>query len=212
MHTVNMRWFRPGTMAAGVLISITSSAPAAINLELRPLNSVVMVGDTIDLGLYAVSDSALPQTSAAMEVILNWDLGFVQLLGADQTGAVPFFTSGFLPHTSDLNNSIGDGDAMWIGLGPFTGPIVATPAGTLLSTFSFLALAPTPATLVEIPNFDGTPLSPTIVYDGEVPALDVTGTLTGATITVVVPAPGALAALAIAVVWCGPARRRASSR
>lgn len=193
-------------VAAGLTFTLANSVDAAINLELRPLNSIVMVGQTVNVGLYAVSDSAVTQTLAATEAILGWNTGFVQLITADQTGATPWLTSGFLPDGSGLNTSILDGDALWIGLAPFSGPVNASPSGTLLSTFQFLALAPTPATPVTIPALGGTPTTSTIVYDGEIPNLDVTGTLSGATITILVPTPGVLAVLGLALV--SPRRRR----
>jgi len=197
-----------GTVAAGLALALPASVDAAINLELRPLNSVVLVGQTVDIGLYAVSDNAFSQSLAATETILGWDTGFVQLITAHQTGAASWLTSGFLPDGSGLNTSILDGDALFIGLAPFSGPVNASPAGTLLTTFQFLALAPTPATPVSIPTVGGIPTTSTIVFDGEVPNLDVTGTLSGATITILVPGPSVLAVLGLALV--SPRRRRAN--
>jgi len=193
---------------AGLALALTSTPTvAAINLELRPLNQVVFVGDTIDVGLYAVSDDPSVQNSAAIEAILNWNIGFMQLLAADQTGATPFLAAGFLPDSYNLNTSLADGDAMFIGLAPFSGTIPSTPAGTLLSTFQFLALAPTPATPVDIPAFGGSPVGATVVYDGTIPNFSVTGTLTGASITILaIPAPGAVVMLGLAML--GTRRRR----
>ena len=79
-----------GFVAAGLAFALPNSVDAAINLELRPLNSIVLVGQTVNVGLYAVSDSALSQTLAATEAILGWNTGFVQLITADQTGATPW--------------------------------------------------------------------------------------------------------------------------
>src|SRR5436190_15817065 len=81
---------------------------------------------------------------------------------------------------------------MWIGLAPLgaANSIPATPAGTLLTTFQFHALAATsPSTIVNIVPSAGNPVGQTIVYDGTIPNTNVTGTLSSATITIHLACP-----------------------
>ncbi|MFQ5425434.1 MAG: hypothetical protein ACE5F9_15825, partial [Phycisphaerae bacterium] len=64
-------------------------AAAGINLELRSPAPTAAVGQTVEAGLYAVSDSDLDQLFSAMDVILGWAPESLQFLGIDNTGAVP---------------------------------------------------------------------------------------------------------------------------
>ena len=71
----------------------------------------------------------------------------------------------------------------------------ADPLGTLITTLEFEALSPTDETPVGFLRTGGDPPLDTIVFDGLVPNLDVTGELLGATIQIV-PAPSTLIVLA----------------
>lgn len=54
-----------------------SHQQASIRLEWRPSQSAVAVGDTVDIGLYAVSNSANPEPICGLQVILDWDAAFL---------------------------------------------------------------------------------------------------------------------------------------
>ena len=165
----------------------TSPAAANINLEFRPAGQTVSVGDTVSVGLYAVSDDKTDQFMAAAQVILAWDPEFLQLLGNDDTGAVPLLSSSFPANDPfNLNEQVPpqDGDGIYIAFAPLGNPVAATPSGTLLTTFLFKAVAETFSTPVDILEFGGNPVGETIVFDATVPNLDVTGSLTGATVHV----------------------------
>jgi hypothetical protein len=188
------------------------AAPAAhanINLEFRPAVQTTFVGDIFSVDLYAVSDDLSDQTTAAAQVIITWDTTFVQLLGLDNTGTPMTTASFFGPEPYGLNSSLTDGDAMWIGLAPPGNPVPATPLGTFLTSFNFVALAPTfpGTTLIDIAATGGMN-GHTIVYDGTTPNTDVTGTLTGGMVQVLVPGPGGLCVL-MAGLLVGARRRRA---
>jgi hypothetical protein len=176
-------------------------AHANINLEFRPALQTTFVGNVFSIDLYSVSDDLSNQTTSAAQVIITWDTTFVQLLGLDNTGTPMTTASFFGPEPYGLNSSLTDGDAMWIGLAPPGNPVPATPLGTFLTSFSFLALAPTfpGTTLIDIAATGGMSSSgqpgQTIVYDGVTPNTDVTGTLTGSMVQVLVPGPGGLSAL-----------------
>lgn len=178
-------------LLSGTIVSLVAGgrAVAAINLELRPQDPLATVGQVVHIGVYAVSDSAAAQTLAAAEIIVSWDPLALQMLSANQSGAVPLLTSGFLAEPYNLNASLSDGDGMWIGLAPLGAPVIATPAGSLLTTLRFAALAATPSTFIQMPAQAGSPVGSTIVFDGSVPNLPVTGTLTGTQVSIVIPVP-----------------------
>lgn len=205
-----------GLLAGTCVLIYASSAGASINLELRPSFQSTFVGNTVSMDLYAVSDTALPQTLAAVEVILNWNVTYLSLIGADMTGSPMGFSPGFaVDNPYGLNNSLTDGDAKWVGLAAFGPPVAATAAGTFITSFDFLALAPTaPTTLIDIlasdmPNAGGGIGDTTKVYDGVIPNFTVTGTLTGGVVQINVPAPGAAFACIGGLMLCGGRRRKA---
>ncbi len=182
-------------------------ATADINLELRPLAPTAAVGQTVEAGLYAVSDSDLDQLFSAMDVILGWTPESLQFLGIDSTGAVPLNDLSGIPAGDPFNlNEVvppQDGDALYQALAPLSNSVAATPAGTLLTTFQFTAVASTPGTVIDILASGGGPMvGHTTVFDGTTPGTDVTGTLSGTSVEVV-PEPPALALLLVAgsVMW-----------
>lgn len=173
------------------------SATALINLELRPANQVVNVGDPADLELYAVSDSTGNQLLSAADVIITWDTTYLDLLGASQVGAAA--PTSFFPLADPYGNINGGVSPPTGGIGLLSilaglgSPVSATPSGTLITTFVIDAIAPTPGTLFSIVLNGGTG-GKTTVYGG--PNIDVTGTLSVANITIL-PEPSALMLLAV---------------
>jgi hypothetical protein len=161
---------------------------ALINLEWRPMSQTTQVDDVVEIGLYAVSDDPeTDQLMSAMDVIFAWDPVYLEFLGLDCTGCPPWLFSGFSNDPFGLNETIPpqDGDGLYTALAPLGVPVAATPGGTLVTTFQFRARAVTDETWVEILEEAGSPLGRTIVYDGTVPGLDVTGTLGSAQIVIV---------------------------
>ena len=152
-----------------------------------------------------MSDTPASQSLSAVEVIVNWDPAFVSLTGDSMLGS-PLLTGSprFAADPYHFNDSLTDGDAMWIGFAPLGSPVAATAAGTFLGTFNFQALAPTipgpgttPISLPpsDVPNTGSWPTRSTFVYHATIPNLNVVGTLTGATIQISIPAPPAILAL-----------------
>ncbi|MCC7292883.1 MAG: hypothetical protein IT449_12550 [Phycisphaerales bacterium] len=163
----------------GWTLLLAAAARADINLEWRPVMQTHPVGATLRVGLYAVSDSAEDQYLAAVDVIFAWSPTHVRLLGNDDAGSPGWLYSGFPDDPYQLNesNPPQDGDGLYNALANFGEPVAATPEGTLLTTFEFLALADTPATILDILEEAGNPPGETVVYDAFIPNLDVTGTL-----------------------------------
>jgi hypothetical protein len=172
-------------LKAGIVLVIFLTARVGwadevpINLEWRPATQTVYVGDTVEIGLYAVA-AYDDQLFRALDMVFTWDPDHLELLGVDDTGAVDLLYSG-LPADDpyNLNETVPpeDGDGYyraWANLGE---PVVVTTAGVLLTTFQFTALSPACETVVDIPPSGGDPLLETTVWGGPGANTNVTGTL-----------------------------------
>jgi len=171
------------TMAAcfGALACTGSTARADIGLELRPIQDRVPPGQTIEIGLYAVSDNLPPiQPLSATVVLLTWDPSYLMLTGHNTIGAAPMSSGSGFPKNdrSHMNEADPpqDGNALFQGLGMLGETLEATASGTLLATIEFEALRTTTGTNVEILEYAGNPVTQTIVYDGRIPNTNATGT------------------------------------
>ncbi len=178
------RWRKPWQWVALVVgAAIGSAAQADIDLELRVTTPVVYVGDQFVVGLYAVSDHPVDdQTFSAMEVVLGWDTGSVQLVQLLGDGDVDLIIEGFPVTGSNGLNEVEppqDGDGLYIAWAQPGMPAVATPSGTLVTTFLFDALTINPAAEISILESGGSPEIDTTVFSGTIPNLSVTGTLEG---------------------------------
>jgi hypothetical protein len=197
------------TGAVLTLLLAPRAADANINLELRPVAQTAFVSSIFNVDLYAVSDSLVNQTLSAAQVIITWNPAFVQYFSLDNTGT-PMLSSTVRGDPYGLNTSLTDGDLIWVGFAPpgAGNAVPATPLGTFLTRFRFQALAPTfPGTTpIDIAATGGNG-GHTIVFDGTTPNLPVTGSLHGAVVTVIAPAPGALAALLGGLLMAGRRRR-----
>ncbi len=156
-------------------------ASGAVRLELRPVPEPCL-SQEVAVDLYAVSDTGSPQAFSAMDVILTWNPGRLQLLRRENIGPYTWLSSGFPPDSGldGLNNTFLDGDALYSALSRFGTPAQATPSGLLVVRFVFkkLLVGP-PATDVNMPPTRGM-FSVTAVYSAVVPGQSITGTLQGA--------------------------------
>ena len=160
-----------------------SASWANVNLEWRQEPGTVHVGDTVRIGLYAVSDDETQQPVTGMQVIFSWDPAFLQLLGLDDNGPYVWGASSFPPDPYGLNETIPpqDGDGIYTNWANLQGPAMAPPWGLLVTTFEFTAVAATPGTVLSMEESGGSPLTYSTVYG---PDGDVTGTLEAITIVV----------------------------
>lgn len=180
-------------VGTALLVAACAVAPgiANINLELRPLTEPC-ASRYLWVDLYAVSDSAENQSISAMDVILQWDPSVLELTGIAQVGQYPYnwLFSGF-PNDymlDGINVTWADGDAFYEALSQLGNAAWATPSGLRVVTFSFRKLRVGQPTVISIipggpPQYQYTR---TVIYSGQVPGLNVTGTLTGAQ---VIPVP-----------------------
>lgn len=170
-------------IAACVLSALAlaaSRSDAAIDLAMRADLDAIAVGESVAVGLYAVSDNDEEnQLFAAAEIIFTWDPAVLTLVATSSAGAIPLLYNG-LPLSGDygLNESLppADGDGLVVCLGNLGTRAVATPDGALLHTFTFEAIAPSAATVIGIAATGGSG-GETVVFDGTIPGLTVTGAL-----------------------------------
>ena len=173
-------------MVLMVLGGSVDSAPAAVSLEWHPAYLVVRVGDPVNLGLYAKSDSGSDWPISAMDVIAFHDpacLRFHNL--TSEKAPYNWFLDGFFsPSPDNLNDDLGDGQMLYTAWAQLGIPAMATPKGLLVTTFQFSAETETRRTYVTIPATYGS-LARTRVFDGTIPNFDVTGRLGSAGIMIV---------------------------
>lgn len=201
-----IRWM----MGTAALTVVTLAAAASggvtppVNLELRPAAQTALVGQTISVEFYAVSSTSVAAPVASIDAILDWDPAYLKLTGHVDNGPYAWLSSGF-PNDSGLdglNSPFGpvpanDGDAYYRAFRNFSAPALATPAGLLVTTLTFEALAETPSTLITIPATAGL-FTRTFVVDGIVAGREITGELGWTKITII-PEPATLVLLAVSI-------------
>lgn len=174
----------------GLLLSSAVALEAygqTISLEWRPASQTIVVGSNVSIGLYAVADGPGGIPISVMDVIVQWDPSFLDLVGINNNGPYTWLASGF-PGVGDsgLNATFADGDAFYNAQSQLGNPAVASPAGLLITTFEFVTLNETPSTKLFIPETLGG--AETIIING-IPGLDVHGSLGNATVRIVTILP-----------------------
>lgn len=159
-----------------------STAVAQVDLEWRPETVTVRTGETVELGLYAVSE--VDQPILAVEVIFEWSesLEFVGALD-NPLEEYQWMLSDFpvgQPGFDGLNDTWDDGDAYWVGLAQFGDPFIATSEGTLVTTFAFTASGDGGVSI--LPDVGG--YSQTAVWDAEQAANNIVGELGAVDVTI----------------------------
>jgi len=199
---------RPIQMMAASALALSAAAVAfgLVNLELRPVQAQVNVGDVVEIGLYAVSDSGTNEVVRALQVILQWDPTCLTLDEGQpliNNGPYAWLMSGFYPDSGadGLNNTWADGNAYYQAVGNFQSVAYATPAGLLVTTFRFNAQRSTPATPVTIPPAMGLHTRSQVFGAGV--GEDVTGTLGSTAITIGSPGNWGTLALELPDDMCG---------
>jgi len=171
-------WLKMGVVPL-VLAGTCAQVEANVDLEWRPTIEAAFAGNEIRLGLYAVSDSASDQSLSSVRVVFTWDSSRLELLGIDNTGGASFLFSELPSGVGDcgLNESVPpqDGEGVYEA-GTLGGSVVATPNGTLLTTFQFQIVGGDGASAnvaAVMQSVSGTCSS--TVIDGNNPGLDILG-------------------------------------
>ncbi len=172
-----------GTVALLLLFCRISTA-GVIDLEFRPSFQVVAPGETVSVGLYAVSADATDDVISVMDVVLTWDPTFLSLQGVVNNGPYNWLSSG-LPFNAigDLNVDLTDGDATYTARSRFAPQpsAMATSTGLLVTTIQFTAVVETSGVSLDMVESLGIASTKVI---SDIPAFDVHGTLDGATVVV----------------------------
>ena len=72
----------------GLVLAWTTPVVAEINLAFRPMEQTVSVGDTVSIGLYAVSDDNTTQLLSAIRLLFAWQPAFLQLGTTDHPSGI----------------------------------------------------------------------------------------------------------------------------
>jgi hypothetical protein len=174
-----------------------------LNLSLVGPTTPVAVNQIFDVKMRATQQvisatGTVGRSFVAIDCILQWNPAQLQLVGLTTAGSVPLLSSYFPTPANDytgINESTppADGNALYYALAPLGNPVQVSTTGVQVVTFRFKALTTFANSSINmLPTLTVTNPADTIVYDGSVPGLDVTGTLTPAVVVQVPACPGDL--------------------
>lgn len=182
------------------MLLVAGVCSAGVDLSLDPVQPVVRRTRIVSIQLVASSNTALDASIGAIDAVLSWDPNVLELVGVSGAGGATWFASGFPLNADGLNDGVmvgfvdiptNDGDAFYTALAPIGLPVAAPPAGVLVTTLRFRALAGSPGTTVQfIPSFGQ--FSLTRVLDGVLPNTDITGDISDIAVVEVLPCIGDL--------------------
>ena len=198
---VSVRFATSTALLSGALFAAPCFADSQINLSLVGPAGNVAVNQTIDVKLRATQEqigNIVGTSFVAIDCILQWNPAQLQLLGLVTTGSVPLLSSYFPTPANDYTgineaNPPADGTALYYALAPLGNPVQVPFTGVQVVTFRFkVKSAFATSTINILPTLTVANAADTVVYDGTVPGLAVTGTLTGATVLQTPPCPADL--------------------
>lgn len=173
--------------ALAVLVTVAARAQGAVNLELRLDPSSVSIGETIGVGLYAVSPDGVDDVFSGLDVALLWNPAHLELVEAISDGPhVWSFQFGFPSDTQldGLNDSFLDGNALFQAAS--FSAATATLDGLLVATLRFVAVGGAPSTIIMMEEMIGQFSKTQVLQPG---GKDVTGDLLGVDVTVTSAVP-----------------------
>ena len=173
--------------AFAVLVTVAARSQGAVNLELRLDPSSVSIGDTIGVGLYAVSPDGVDDVFSGLDVVLLWNPAHLELVEAISDGPHAWsFLFGFPPDSQldGLNDSFLDGNALFQAAS--FNAATATPDGLLVATLRFVAVGGATSTIITIEETIGQFSMTQVLQPG---GQDVTGDLFGVDITIASAVP-----------------------
>lgn len=167
--------------------AVSSAHADSLGLVLRPAASLVTTGQIVEVKLLVhhefVGPYVAPQAQSflALDVILEWDPAKLRFLGLTSTGSIPMLFSYLPSPTQDytgLNeyNPPRDGDLFYTGATPLGQPRNVSESDAQVTSFRFQVVGTWASTQVRVlPSKTVASYAETIVYDGTVPGLGVTG-------------------------------------
>ncbi len=152
------------------------AARASVDLVWGSHAAIVRVGDTVNLGLYAVADNPEGHLVSAMDVLVATTPQYLMYTGLTSVGApYSWLQSGLLVNAPDqVNQNLYDGLVMYTAWARLGQPADVDQQGLLVVTFQFTAEAAVNETVVSIPASYGQ-YSKSVVYDGVQPNHNITG-------------------------------------
>lgn len=194
----------PGSVVAVVAFTIggavadAAGQSALIGVELVGPPGQVSVGQIIDVQVRLKRepvDTLLPigDSFTSLDLVFAWNPAHLRLAGLSQAGAVPLLASFFPSPSFDytgINEIVPpqDGDGLYFAFGPLGDPVPVSIEGVLVTTFRFEVLSAFVDTWVEVlPELTVDRTGMTVVYDGTIAGLDVTGSFTHAVIHQMAP-------------------------
>ncbi len=179
----------------GVCAVLTRPAHAGpVDMSFSPTAQVANVGANVQINILLSANSGVPESVSALDAILDWDSSLLQLTGVTNAMAgYSWLVEGFLPDPDGINASLGDGNAIYTGLGQLAAPAFAppAPASLIVTTLEFTALAPTAGTLVRFVPTMGV-FGQTQIFAGFVANTPVTGDISGTALVSIVPEPASM--------------------
>ena len=174
-------------LALGLAATCMLATPllADIEVSLQTDSSGAAVGETVKFKCFFSSPT--PHEYCCATIALDWDPERLRLIGANQDGAegtqMAWWPEMSVPWTLNEEVPPQDGTGLYIVLGALGSDQAADADGSLVTTFEFETLAPG---IAEVGlGFEGPGIEDaTIVWDGVVPNLQVTGELVGGSVTV----------------------------
>lgn len=150
-----------------------SLAAETVNLGWSPCYTVIRVGESANLGLYATSASGGRVKLSAMDVVMAYDQSCLWFRNYSPGGAsYQWKVDGFLtPSPDGINLELDDGLMMYTAWAQLGVPAYATKSGLRVTTLRFDGVVPVCRTFVSIPASSGH--ATTRVFDGVTPNLDI---------------------------------------
>ena len=168
-------------------LTFAASALANVDLAFQPALQAAIVGNVVEIHLFAASDDVGTHPVQTIEVILQWDPDYLELLGVDHgLAGHAWHMAGFPLDPDGLNAGVvtpwtdvpaNDGNAFYVALAAVDDPAPVPPSpGLLVTTIRFRALEPVDLTSLSMLASYGTQ-SHTRVLAASPPNTDVTGNI-----------------------------------
>jgi hypothetical protein len=126
-------------------------AAQQVDVFFAPRNSVVEVGDVLEVDLVVRSDGLVNVQYSALDALLDYDPAHLVLSGIDDSDASEsWYASAFLNDPDGINANVADGRAIYTALCVPGNPATAPTFGAVVTTLRFIALTETPSTVISL--------------------------------------------------------------